>query len=255
LKISLKIVLKEYGSLSVLSSIFKLTKLLRFLVQFTFAKKEQNMYMKVLYMNSRLLNPTNCTLILIDYQPEMIFAVGSLDGVTLINNAVGLAKAAKLFKVPIIMTSVAEKSFSGAVIEQLQKVITQKPYIDRTTMNCWEDTRVVDAVKKAGRKKIILAGLWTEVCIALAALSALEQGYEVYVVVDACAGTTKIAHKTAIQRIIQAGGTPITWMQYMLELQRDWARQETYTPVMQIATEHGGSYGVGIQFAHALIKN
>jgi len=206
-------------------------------------------------MSSRLLNPTNSALILIDYQPEMVFAVGSMDGTMLINNAVGLAKAAELFNVPIIMTSVAAKSFSGSIIEQLQNVVTQKPYIDRTTMNAWEDERVVDAVKKTGRKKIILAGLWTEVCIVLVALSAIEQGYEVYFVADACAGTTCVAHDMAVARMIQAGGTPITWMQYMLELQRDWARQETYAPVMKIAVDHGGSYGVGIQFAHALIKN
>ena len=121
-------------------------------------------------------------------------------------------------------------------------------------MNCWEDRRVVDAVKKIGRKKIVLAGLWTEVCIVLPALLAIEQGYEIYCVVDACGGTTLVAHKTAIKRIIQAGGIPITWIQFMLELQRDWARQETYAPVMQIAIEHGGTYGVGIQFAHAVIK-
>jgi len=206
-------------------------------------------------MHSRLLNPANCTLILIDYQPEMIFAVGSMDGVMLINNAVGLAKAAVLFKVPTIITSVAEKSFSGPVIAQLQQIVTQKPYIDRTTMNCWEDNRVIEAIKKTDRKKIILAGLWTEVCIVLPALTAIEQEYEVYIVVDACAGTTLAAHDTAILRIMQAGGIPITWLQFMLELQRDWARQETYNPVMQIAIDHAGSYGVGIQFAHAVIKN
>lgn len=206
-------------------------------------------------MNSRLLNPTNCALLLIDYQPEMIFAAGSMDGVTLINNAVGLAKAATLFKVPTIMTSVAEKSFSGPVIDQLQQVITQKPYIDRTTMNCWEDNRIVEAIKKTNRKKIILAGLWTEVCIVLPAIMALEQNYETYVVVDTCAGTTKVAHEMAILRMMQAGATPITWLQFMLELQRDWAHQDTYAPVMQIAIDHAGSYGVGIQFAHTVIKN
>lgn len=206
-------------------------------------------------MKTRLLNPSNCMLLLIDYQPEMIFAVGSMDGTTLINNAVGLAKAAQLFNVPTVMTSIAAETFSGPIIEQLQQVINKKPYIDRTTMNSWEDPRIVEAVKKTGVKKIVLAGLWTEVCIVLPALMALEQAYEVYVVVDACAGTTKAAHKAAITRIMQAGGTPITWMQYMFELQRDWARQETYNGVMRISIDHGGSYGAGIQFAHAVIKN
>lgn len=202
-------------------------------------------------MKTKLLDPSNCVLMLIDFQSQMLFGAGSLDGVTLINNAVGLAKAAKIFNVPIIMTTIAEKGFSGPVFEQLQKVVTEKPYIDRTTMNSWEDQRVVNAVAKTGRKKIILAGLWTEVCIAFPALSALEQNYEVYVVVDACAGTTCVSHDSAIQRIMQAGGTPITWIQFLCELQRDWARQETYAPVMQLANDHAGNYGVGIQYYKA----
>jgi len=204
-------------------------------------------------MTSGLLNPNNCALLLIDFQSQMIFAAGSSDGTLLINNVVGLAKAAKLFKVPIILTTIAEKSFSGPVFEQLQTVVPQ-PYIDRTSMNAWEDQKIIDAVKQTKRTKIVLAGLWTEVCVAFPALTALQAGYEVYVVADACAGTTPVAHNTALQRIIQAGGIPITWLQYMLELQRDWARQQTYDPVMQIAIEHAGSYGIGIQYAHAVFK-
>ena len=206
-------------------------------------------------MSSGLLNPTNCTVLLIDFQPQMIFAVGSIDGVTLVNNAVGLAKAAALFKVPTIMTTIAAKSFSGPAFDQLQAVVKEKPYIDRTSMNTWEDKRVVDAVVKTGRKKLVMAGLWTEVCITFPAISALAEGYEVYVVVDACGSTTPTTHNAAIQRITQAGGVPITWLQFMCELQRDWARQETYAPVMQIAMDHAGSYGVGIQYAHAMLSS
>ena len=206
-------------------------------------------------MNSPLLNPNNCVLILIDYQPQMIFGIGSMDGTTLINNVVALAKTSKVFNVPTIMTSVSAKSFSGPIIEQLQNVVMQNKSIDRTTMNAWEDNRVVDASKKTDRKKIVMGGLWTEICVALPAISALQDGYEVYVVVDACAGTTHISHDAAITRIIQAGGTPITWLQYMCELQRDWARMETYNQVLQIAIEHAGSYGVGIKYASAMFKH
>lgn len=202
-------------------------------------------------MKTRLLDPKNCVVVLIDYQSQMLFAVGSIDGHTLINNVVGLAKTAKIFNVPVIMTTIAEKGFSGPVFEQLQEVVST-PYIDRTTMNTWEDQRVVDAVSKTGRKKIVFAGLWTEVCITFPALTALDQGYEVYVVVDACGGTTYVSHTTAIERIVQAGGHPITWIQFLCELQRDWARQETYEPVIQLASEHAGSYGVGIQYFKAI---
>lgn len=201
---------------------------------------------------TQLLDPNNSVVLLIDFQSQMLFGVGSIDGVTLINNAVGLAKAAKIFKVPTIMTTIVEKGFSGPVFEQLQAVVTEKPYIDRTTMNSWEDKHVVDAVAKTGRKKIVMAGLWTEVCIAFPAISALADGYDVYVVVDACGGTTHVSHDAAIQRILQAGGTPITWLQFLCELQRDWARQETYNAVMQLANEHGGNYGVGIQYYKAM---
>jgi len=202
-------------------------------------------------MKTHLLDPSNCVLVLIDFQSQMLFGVGSVDGVTLINNAVGLAKAAKIFNVPIVMTTIGEQGFSGPVFKQLEAAVPERPYIDRTTMNSWEDKRVVEAVAKTGRKKIVMAGLWTEVCIAFPALSAIEQGYEVYVVVDACGGTTRVSHETAIQRIIQAGGAPTTWAQFFCELQRDWARQETYAPVMQLAKEHGGTYGIGIQYYEA----
>ncbi len=200
-----------------------------------------------------LLMPDNCAVLLIDYQPQMLFAVKSIDGQTLVNNAVGLARAAKIFNVPTILTTVAEKSFSGPTFAQLREVLSGLAPIDRTTMNCWEESRVVDAVKKTGRKKLVMAGLWTEVCIVLPTIQALEAGYEVYVVVDACGGTSGVAHDMAIQRIIQAGAVPITWLQFLLELQRDWARQETYDAVLRVANEHAGAYGIGIQYAKAVL--
>jgi nicotinamidase-related amidase len=200
-----------------------------------------------------LLDPSNCVVLMIDYQPQMAFAVKSIDGQTLLNNATGLAKAARVFDVPLILTSIAEESFSGPTFSQIRAVYPEAPIIDRTSMNSWEDRRVVDAIKKTGRKKIVMGGLWTEVCIAFPSLDALREGYEVYVVADACGGTSEVAHDLAIQRVVQAGGVPITWLQFLLELQRDWARQETYEPVNEVVRQHAGAYGVGVQYARAML--
>lgn len=199
-----------------------------------------------------LLTPQNCTALFIDFQPQMLFAVRSIEGQNLVSNVVGLAKATQIFNVPTILTTIAEKSFSGPTFAQLVEVLSQKP-IDRTSMNSWEDPRVVEAVAKIGRKKLVMAGLWTEVCIVLPTIQAIEAGYEVYVVTDACGGTSTTAHEMAILRMIQAGAVPVTWLQVMLEWQRDWARQETYDPVMKIANAHGGAYGIGIQYAKAVL--
>lgn len=196
-----------------------------------------------------MLTPKNHTLILIDHQPQMAFATKNIDIATLRNNTVGLTKAAKVFKVPTILTTVAAKSFSGPIFPEIQAVLPNQKPIDRTTMNTWEDDNVVKEVKALGRKKIVLAGLWTEVCIVGPALSAIADGYEVYVVEDASGGVTESAHNMAMQRMIQAGARPITWLQYLLELQRDWARGETYDATMAIAKEHGGGYGLGVIYA------
>ena len=200
-----------------------------------------------------LLDPTNCVLVMIDFQPQMVFGVSSIDGQSLVNNATGLAKAAKVFGVPTIITSVAETSFSGPTLRQIRDVYPEASIIDRTTMNTWEDERVVAAIKKTGRKKVVLAGLWTEVCIAMPALDALREGFEVYVVADACGGTSQAAHDLALDRMRQAGASLVTWLQFMLELQRDWARQETYEPVLQVVKAHAGTYGVGVQYAKAML--
>jgi len=200
-----------------------------------------------------LLDPKNCVVVMIDFQPQMTFATKSIDGQTLINNATGLAKGAKIFNVPTILTTVAEKSFAGPFFPQVRKVFPDQQLIDRTTMNCWEDKRVVDAIKKTGRKKIVFAGLWTEVCIVLPTIMALEEGFEVYVVADACGGTSQVAHDMAMLRMIQAGAVPITWMQFVLELQRDWARTETYDAVTTLAREDAGSYGMGLEYAKAML--
>ncbi len=200
-----------------------------------------------------LLTPDNCTLIMIDFQPQMAFGVKSIDGQTLINNAEGLAKAAKIFNVPTILTTVAEKSFSGPMFPQIKKVYPDKQMIDRTTMNCWEDRNVVLEVEKIGRKKLVLAGLWTEVCIVMPAIQAMEAGYEIYVIADACGGTSITAHDMAIERLIQAGAVPMSWLQFLLELQRDWARTDTYDAVMKVVREDAGTYGLGVEYAKAML--
>ncbi|WP_088832009.1 hydrolase [Paenibacillus tyrfis] len=199
-----------------------------------------------------LLTAENSAIILIDHQPQMLFGVQSADRQTIINNTVGLAKTAKVFNAPIILTTVAAESFSGPLHPHIQEVFPDHKPIDRTSMNSWEDENFVAAVKQTGRKKLIMAALWTEVCLAFPTISALKEGYEVYIVTDASGGTTTEAHNTSIQRMIQAGAIPVTWLSVLLEYQRDWARQETYEPVLEIAKQHSGAYGTGIVYAQTM---
>ncbi|NEZ42860.1 hydrolase [Paenibacillus alvei] len=199
-----------------------------------------------------LLTPENSAIILIDHQPQMIFGTQSADRQTIINNTVGLAKTAKIFNAPIIFTTVAAESFSGPLHPHIQEVFPDQKPIDRTSMNSWEDKNFIEAVKKTGRKKLIIAALWTEVCLAFPTISAIKEGYEVYIVTDASGGTTTEAHNTAIQRMIQAGAIPVTWLSVLLEYQRDWAREETYDAVVNVAKEHAGAYGTGIVYAKAM---
>jgi nicotinamidase-related amidase len=196
-----------------------------------------------------LITPENAVFLFVDHQPQMFFGVGSDDRQSIINATVGLAKAAKAFNVPTVLTTVAAESFSGHIMPDLQAVFPDLKPIDRTSMNAWEDADVVEAVKATGRRKIILSGLWTEVCLVLPALSALTQGYEIFVVADASGGVTRAAHEHALQRMINAGAVPVTWVQVLLELQRDWARGETYVATTDIVKAHGGVYGLGLHYA------
>ncbi|MCG2617433.1 hydrolase [Terrimonas sp. NA20] len=204
-----------------------------------------------------LLNPTNHTLVLIDHESQMAFAVKNIETEILKNNTAIVAGASKIFNVPTVVTTVAEKSFSGPVFTEIQDVYPQATsnYIDRTTMNTWEDVNAHKAITGKGKKKIVLAGLWTGVCIVGPALSAKAEGYDVYVITDASGDVSKEAHEMAIQRMIQAGVKPITSIQYLLELQRDWARSETYKAVTDLVKKYGGAYGVGIQYAHEMLKH
>lgn len=200
-----------------------------------------------------LIEPSTVGLVLVDYQPQMAFAVRSIDSQTIINNAVGLARAAAIFGVPTILTTVASESFSGPTWKQLTDVIPDHTPLDRTSMNFWEDAAVRQAIERTGRKKWLLGGLWTTACINFPTIQMIEEGYEIYVVADACGDVTPAAHDMSIQRMIQAGAVPMTWIQVCLELQRDWARQETYDAVTGLMIEHGGAYGVGIQYAKKIL--
>jgi nicotinamidase-related amidase len=199
-----------------------------------------------------LLNPSDHTLILIDHQSQMAFATRSIDAVSLRNNAALVASAARVFGVSTILTTVAEKSFSGPIFGEIQRALPDVKAIDRTTMNTWEDPRIADQVNTIGKGRIVLAGLWTSVCIVAPALSALEQGFEVYIVADACGDASLEAHDRAMDRMVQAGARPMTSLQYLLELQRDWARSATYDAVVNVAQELGGAYGLGLIYAKSM---
>ena len=200
-----------------------------------------------------LLDPTNCALILIDHQPQMAFGVTSIDRQLLKNNVVGLAKAAKAFQVPVILTSVESEGFSGNICPELLDVLDHPAPIERTSMNAWEDAGFVAAVRATGRKRLVIAALWTEVCLVFPALQAMRDGYQVCFVEDACGGTSLSAHNMAVYRLTQAGAVPLTWQQFLLELQRDWARKDTYDAVIDIVEEHSGAYGMGVEYAKTMV--
>ncbi|OEZ52440.1 hydrolase [Duganella sp. HH105] len=199
-----------------------------------------------------LLDPSNHTLIMIDHQSQMAFATKSIDPVQLRNNAALVAKAARGFQVPTILTTVAEKSFSGPIFDEIQSVFPGQAAIDRSTMNTWEDPRIAERVNAIGRGKIVLAGLWTSVCIVGPALSALDQGFEVYVITDASGDVSDEAHERAVARMVQLGARPMTSLQYLLELQRDWARGDSYDETVATAIAHGGGYGLGLVYAKTM---
>jgi nicotinamidase-related amidase len=199
-----------------------------------------------------LLSPQDHTLIMIDHQSQMAFATKSIDAVTLRNNAAMVAEAAAGFKVSTILTTVAEKTFSGPIFDEIKDAFPRADVIDRTSMNTWEDGRVTDRVNQIGKNRLVFAGLWTSVCIVGPTLSALDQGFEVYVIADACGDVTDEAHDRAMDRMVQAGVRPMTSLQYLLELQRDWARTDTYDLTTGIAKRHGGGYGLGIIYAKSM---
>jgi len=204
-------------------------------------------------MKTELLNPQNSAVIFIDFQPQMVFGVSSIDRQTLFNNVLLLAKAASIFEVPTILTTVETKGFSGNMWPQLLDVFPGQQPIERTSMNSWESAAFVSAVAATGRKKLVFAALWTEVCLVFPVLEALAAGYEIYAVEDACGGTTAMAHDAGMRRIEQAGAVPVTALQVLLEYQRDWARKQTYDAVLGVVKEHCGAYGQGVEYAYTMV--
>jgi nicotinamidase-related amidase len=199
-----------------------------------------------------LISPKDHTLIMIEFQSQMSFATKSIDAANLRNNAALVAHGAKGFGVSTILTTVAEKTFSGPMFSEITEAFPGQALLDRTSMNTWEDAAVIDEVNRIGKKRLVMCGLWTSVCIVGPSLSALDQGFEVYVIADACGDISTEAHDRAMDRMVQAGVRPMTSLQYLLELQRDWARTETYEMTTGIAKKFGGAYGLGIIYAKSM---
>src|ERR1700726_4233184 len=189
-----------------------------------------------------LLTPENCAVLLIDHQPSQLANVNSHDPTLVINNVTALAKTAKAYGVPTILTTINSKR-GGEIFKQIQSIFPDQKPIDRSFINSWEDGRIVEAVKKTGRKKLVIAALWTEMCLAMPALHAMGEGFEVYVVTDASGGASLEAHDMAIRRLVAAGAQPITWLGMAGELQRDWARTERLGEIAQILFDHAGAAG------------
>ena len=206
---------------------------------------------------TEVLTPENSQLIIIDHQPQMAFGVQSMDRQSLKNNVVGLAKSAKVFEVPTVITTVETEAFSGPTYPEILDVFPEAPLLERTSMNSWDDQKVRDALAENaadGRKKVVVAGLWTEVCNTTFALScANDTDYEIYMVADASGGTSLDAHKYSMDRMTQAGIIPVTWQQVLLEWQRDWAKRDSYDAVMDIVREHSGAYGMGVDYAYTMV--
>jgi nicotinamidase-related amidase len=200
-----------------------------------------------------LLRPENSVLVLIDHQPYQLANLNSHEPQMAVNNAAGLAKAAKAFGVPTILTSVlAERG--GLIFSQITDVFPDQEVIDRTLINTWEDPKVVDAVKATGRKQLVMAGLWTEVCVAMPAIQALGEGWDVTVITDASGGTSVEAHEVAIQRMIAAGANVMTWLALAAEWQRDWARMETATAVTEVMKHHAAGSGIAFLWEQQLLN-
>jgi nicotinamidase-related amidase len=200
-----------------------------------------------------LLTPENCLLLLIDHQPFQLANVNSHEPTMVINNVTGLAKTAKAYGIPTILTSVNGER-GGKIFSQVQAVFPDQKPIDRTFINAWEDRRVVEAVKKTGRKKLVIAALWSEMCLAMPAIQAMGEGYDVYVVTDASGGVSPEAHDMAIRRLVAAGAQPVTWLGMAGELQRDWARTDKLGQVTQILLDHAGASAASIAWESQLLQ-
>jgi nicotinamidase-related amidase len=201
-----------------------------------------------------LLTPEGSVLLLIDHQAFQFANLHSHEPMLIVNNVVGLAKTAKAFKVPTILTTVTEER-GGFLIKGVQQVFPKQKPINRTFINAWEDPHVVEAVKATGRKQLVIAALWTEICLAMPVIQSLADGYDVFFVTDASGGVTLEAHEMAVQRMVQAGAVPITWIAVMSEWQRDWAREATVPALAEIIVAHGGASGVAFAWEQQLLNS
>jgi len=200
-----------------------------------------------------LLKPAECVILLVDLQAGLGFGTESMPRQVLLNNAIALAKTATAFNIPVIATTSASKVYSGPLFPQVQAALPEVKVIERRSMNAWEDDTVRGALQATGRKRLLVAGLLTEACVSFPALSAVREGYEVFVVGDTCGGLTPASHELALRRMEQAGAQLTSWIQVLLELQRDWTHHDTYEAARAIVVENGGGYGMGLAYAREMI--
>jgi nicotinamidase-related amidase len=203
----------------------------------------------------KLYTAQDSAVVFIDHQPQMLFGVANADRATLINNITLLAKVAKEFNVPAVLTAVETESFSGYVWPQLLDIFPGQPVVERSSMNSWDDAAFRKAIEATGRKNILLTGLWTEVCVCWPAISMLGEGYHIYVVEDCCGATSSAAQEAALSRMVQAGATRLTTLAALLEWQRDWKNKEHYNALMNILRAQAGAYGIGVEYAYTMVHH
>lgn len=203
----------------------------------------------------KLYSAEDSVVVFIDHQPQMTFGVANIDRAMLINNVTLLAKVAREFKVPAVLTAVETESFSGYIWPQLLDVFPGQEVIERTSMNSWDSMEFRKAVEATGRKNVIICGLWTEVCVTWPTIEMLGAGYHVYVVEDGCGATSQAAHEASLSRMVQAGAVRLTTIPALLEWQRDWARREHYDNLMALVKGQGGAYGVGVEYAYTMVHH
>ncbi len=204
---------------------------------------------------NKLYTPQDSAIVFIDHQPQMLFGVANADRATLINNVTLLAKVAKEFDVPAVITSVQTEQFSGYVFPQLLDVFPGQPIVERSSMNSWDDPGFRKAIEATGRKNIIMTGLWTEVCVTWPTIEMLGAGYNIYIVDDCCGATSVAAQEAALSRMVQAGAVRLTTICALLEWQRDWARKEHYDDLMKLLRFQAGAYGVGVEYAYTMVHH
>jgi nicotinamidase-related amidase len=203
--------------------------------------------------DKNLLQPNECVLVLVDFQAGLAFGVESIDRQTLVSNALALAKTAVAFGVPVVASTSASRVYSGPLLPALQAVLPSVKPFERRSMNLWEDDAARQAVLATGRRRLLVAGMLTEACVSFPTLAALHDGLEVFVVGDACGGLTRVSHELALNRMQTAGAQLTSWIQVLLEFQRDWTHRETYDAARAIVVEHGGGYGIGLAYAREMI--